>query len=303
MELRHLKMIQEVARTKSLTKAAENLYLSQSALSHQLKEIEDYFQTQLFIRQKKQMLLTKEGEVVLLSSQRIMDEIENTTKQIRMMTEKDCGEIRLSTECYTSYPWLSGFLKEFQSLYPRVDIHIKAEATRHALANVLENKIDVGIFEDNRNKNLIYTPLFSDEFYAIVPPGHPWTKRKCVEIESFQQESYIMYNIPLEESNIYGLIFQRGKPVKLYQVMLTEAILEMVKAGLGVTIQPEWVAARYLQSKELEAVKITRKGFKRTWYAGVLKNKVIPSYMLSFINHLAKHMKQSEESKKQVCFA
>jgi LysR family transcriptional regulator for metE and metH len=76
--------------------------------------------------------------------------------------------------------------------------------------------------------------------------------------------------------------------------MLTEAILEMVKAGLGVTIQPEWVAARYLQSKELEAVRITRKGFKRTWYAGILKNKVIPSYMQSFINHLAKHMKQMD---------
>jgi LysR family transcriptional regulator, regulator for metE and metH len=249
------------------------------------------------------MLLTKEGEVVLLSSQRILDEVERTTRQIRLMTEKDCGDIRLSTECYTSYPWLSGFLRAFQALYPKVDIHIKAEATRHALANLLENKIDVGIFEDNKNKNLVYTPLFSDELFAIVSPGHPWTKRKWIEIEAFQQESYIMYNIPLEESRMYNLIFQNGKPVKLYQVMLTEAILEMVKAGIGVTVQPQWVAARYLKSKELNAVKITRRGLKRTWYAGVLKNKTIPSYMASFINQLSKHMKLSEENKVQVYLA
>ena len=297
MELRHLKMIQEVAQAKSLTRAAENLYLSQSALSHQLKEIEVFFGVQIFIRQKKQMLLTQAGEVVLCSSQRILKEIENTTKQIKLLKEEDQGEIRLSTECYTSYPWLSGFLRVFQTLYPKVDIQIKAEATHRALQHVLENKIDVGIFEENKNKHLVYTPLFSDEFYAMAPPGHPWSLRKWVEIEAFQKEAYIMYHIPLEESTLYSLIFKKGKPVKLYRVMLTEAILEMVKAGLGVTIQPQWVATRYLQSGELVAVKITRKGLKRTWYAGVLKNKVIPVYTQSFIQELARHMRQSEESR------
>lgn len=297
IELRHLRMIQEVACTKSLTKAAENLYLSQSALSHQLREVEEYFQVQLFIRQNKQMVLTKEGELVLASGRRILEELENATRQIRSRSSHDEGEILLSTECYTSYPWLSGFLKEFQAICPNVEVQIKAEATRQALAYLLENKLDVGIFEDNLNKNLRYTPLFSDEFFALVPPGHPWTQRKWVEVEALAKEAYIMYNIPIEESTVFRMLFQKSRPAKIYQVMLTEAILEMVKAGLGFTVQPQWVAARYLHSGELQAVRITRKGLKRTWYAGVLKNKIMPAYTERFIQQLARYMKQLEESR------
>src|SRR5215217_8895764 len=110
MELRHLKMIREVAECKSLTKAAERLYLSQSALSHQLKEIETYFKAQLFIRQKKQMILTKEGEIILASGKKILEEVENTRNAIKKITDKDAGEIRFSSECYTSYHWLSNIL-------------------------------------------------------------------------------------------------------------------------------------------------------------------------------------------------
>ena len=79
--------------------------------------------------------------------------------------------------------------------------------------------------------------------------------------------------------------------------MITEAIIEMVKGGLGFTVLPNWVINSYVKSKELKAIKISKKGVKRTWYAGVLKNKVIPPYMTSFINKLAKHMKQSDELK------
>src|SRR5215216_693094 len=109
MEIRHLKMIQEVAKHGNLSKAAEHLYLSQSALSHQLKEVESFFETQIFIRQKKQMLLTATGKVLLETSERILQEVETAKKRIQSLTDSDSGEICISTECYTSYPWLSGF--------------------------------------------------------------------------------------------------------------------------------------------------------------------------------------------------
>ena len=297
MEIRHLKLVSEVSKCGSLTKASENLYLSQSALSHQLKEIESYFKTQLFIRQNKQMILTKEGEIVLLASQRILDEIENTSKYIRQLTEKDAGEIRLSTECYTSYPWLSNFLKEFHPLYPKVEIKINSDATRYALSNLLDNNIDIGIFEDNKSRKLNYTPLFNDEFYIIVNPTHRWAARSWMDIKDISDEPYIMYTIPTEESSLYKLLFPKAAPKKLYKMMVTEAIIEMVKGGLGFTVMPNWIVYPYIQSRELKAIKISKKGVKRTWYAGVLKNRVIPPYMTSFISKLAKHMKYNDELK------
>lgn len=297
MEIRHLKLINEVSKSGSLTKASENLYLSQSALSHQLKEIESFFKTQLFIRQNKQMVLTKEGEIVLLASQRILDEIESTSKYIRQMTEKDSGEIRISTECYTCYPWLSNFLKEYHPLYPKVDIKINPDATRYAMQNLLDNNIDVGIFHDNNSRKLSYTALFTDELYIVVNPSHRWASKNRMEITDLSDEPYIMYTIPVEESSTYKMLFPKTGPKKLYKMMITEAIIEMVKGGLGFTVLPNWVINSYIKSGELKAIKISRKGVRRTWYAGVLKNKIIPPYMTSFINKLAKHMKQAEELK------
>jgi LysR family transcriptional regulator for metE and metH len=243
------------------------------------------------------MVLTKEGEIVLLASQRILDEIESTAKYIRQMTEKDSGEIRISTECYTSYPWLSNFLKEFHPLYPKVEIKINSDATRYALSNLLENNIDIGIFEDNKSRKLNYTPLFNDEFYIIVHPGHKWAHRTWIDIKDITDEAYIMYTLPTEESSIYKMLFPKTGPKKLYKMMITEAIIEMVKSGMGFTVLPNWIVYPYIKSKELKAIKISKKGIKRTWYAGVLKNKAIPPYMTSFINRLAKHMKYNDELK------
>jgi len=295
MEIRHLKMIQEVAREGNLTKAAENLYLSQSALSHQLKDIENYFNTQIFIRQKKQMLITHAGIVILEASEKILGEIESTKNKVKLLTEKDAGEIRISTECYTSYHWLSAFLSEFQTLHPKVEINIIPDATYNSVSCLLENKIDIAIVEDNQNSKLTYTTLFKDEFVAVVPPGHPWIKLNWVAPELFINENYIMYNIPNEISTVFKFIFKQSKPKKVYKIALTEAIIQMVKAGLGVAVLPHWIVKPYIESGELMAVPVTKKGIKRIWYAATLKNKHLPAYMNTFVNKLAKHLKLSED--------
>jgi LysR family transcriptional regulator for metE and metH len=295
MDIRHLKMIQEVARQGNLTRAAECIYLSQSALSHQLKDVEAFFNTQIFIRQKKQMLLTNTGKIILEASENIMGEIERTKNRIKFLSEKNAGEIKISTECYTSYHWLSSFLKEYKMLYPKVEINIDTISTYNSVNALLENKIDIGIGEDNVNSKLNYIPLFRDEFVAIVPCDHPYAELKWVNPENFYAQNYIMYTIPNELSTIYKLLFKTGKPKKVIKIALTEVIIQMVKAGMGITVLPHWVAASYLESNELTAVPITKKGIKRTWYAATLKNKELPPYMFAFMRNLAKHLKRSGE--------
>ena len=295
MDIRHLKMIQEVAKQGNLTKAAEQLYLSQSALSHQLKDIEAYFKTQIFIRQKKQMLLTNTGKIILEASENILAELEATKHKIQFLTDKNAGEIRISTECYTSYHWLSAFLSEFKTVYPKVGIHINADATYNSVKALIENKIDIGIVEDNLNAKLNYTPLFRDEFVAVVPNDHPMAELRWVEPENFYEEEYIMYNIPDEISTVFKFLFRKSRPKKVYKIALTEAIIQMVKAGIGVAVLPHWIVAPHIEAGELTAVPITRKGMKRTWYAATLKNKELPPYMNVFVKNLSRHLKHSEE--------
>jgi len=295
MDIRHFKMVQEVARQGNLTKASERLFLSQSALSHQLKDVETYFDTQIFIRQKKKMLLTSTGRIILNAGETILSEIENTKKKVKFLSETNAGEIRLSTECFTSYHWLSSFLTEFRVPYPGVEILIDAEATSNSINALLENRIDIGIVENNLNSKLNYTQLFKDEFVVIVPKGHSWEKRKWVDTEHFYGENYIMYAIPTEMSTIYQILFKVGRPKKVTKIALTEAIVQMVKAGLGVSVLPHWVAAPHLESGGLSAIRLTHKGIKRTWFAATLKNKELPAYMKAFIRNLSRHLKQSEE--------
>jgi LysR family transcriptional regulator for metE and metH len=294
MELRHFKMIKAVAEVKNLTKAAENLYLSQSALSHQLKEIETFFDTQIFIRHSKQMLLTEAGKTILAAGENILKELELVKQRIKILNDEESGEIRVTTECYTSYHWLSKFMKDFKSDYPEVVVRINADATFKTVTSLLNNEIDIGILEENTNSKLQYYPLFNDEFYALVSEDHDWAGRKTVRQENFADESYIMYNIPCEESTIYSMLFKERRPKELYKIGLTEAIVEMVKAGIGVTVLPNWVIKSYLPLGGMVAIPI-RKAIKRTWYAAVLKSKVQPSYVQTFIESLSRTLKTSEE--------
>jgi LysR family transcriptional regulator for metE and metH len=141
MEIRHLQMVKEVAACGNLTKAADRLYLTQSALSHQLKEIEGFFNTQLFIRDKKHMLLTEAGTVVLQAAEKILQEVTETKAKVKCLTETDSGAVRLCTECYTSYHWLSGFLRAYRVDYPKVDVKIDIEATHYAEQHLLKTRL------------------------------------------------------------------------------------------------------------------------------------------------------------------
>ncbi|QMW04720.1 LysR family transcriptional regulator [Spirosoma foliorum] len=295
MEIRHLQMVKEVANTGNLTRAADQLFLTQSALSHQLKEVEGYFNTQLFIRDKKQMRLTQAGTIVLQAAEKILQEVAETRAKVRTLIDEEAGEIRLCTQCYTSYHWLAGFLREFQLIYPKVDIKVELEAaTQDAVKHLLTNKIDVAITEGDDNPKFLYTPLFQDEFVAIVAPDHPWADRSWVELSEFASQSYIMYNIPDEESDNFMMIFKNCRPAKVYKITLTEAILEMVKADLGVAVMPTWVVRPYVQSGQLATVRITEKRILRTWYAATLKNKQQPLFTDAFVKQLACYMKEMD---------
>lgn len=288
-------MVKEVAACGNLTKAADRLFLTQSALSHQLKELESDLNTQLFIRDKKQMLLTPAGEVVLRAAGKILQEVAETRAKVRCLTDSEAGEVRLCTQCYTSYHWLAGFLRTFQQLYPKVDINVELEAvTQDADQYLLANKIDVAITEGDENPKFAYTPLFQDEFMTVVAPDHAWATRSWVEIDEFADQNYIMYNIPDEESQNFMMLFKQRRPTKVYKITLTEAIVEMVKAGLGVAVLPNWIIRPYVQSGQLAAIRLTEQAVRRTWYAATLKTKKLPPYTIAFIEQLALYMKSLE---------
>ncbi|WP_462250560.1 LysR family transcriptional regulator [Ekhidna sp.] len=289
MEIRHLKLIREVAETKSLTKAKDSLFLSQSALSHQLKEIESQLGTQLFHRVNKQLILTNAGKMVLESAERILKDLERTEMSIKKYVSGTSGTLRLATQCYTCYHWLPSLMNDFKKEFPNVEIEIFHNNDADVEDQILEGKIDLAIIYENSNRpNIDYHELFRDEVFALVPAGHPWTKKPYVQAKDFEGENIIIHSYPLESVSLFSqvLIPEGVKPNRVMQVQVTEAVVEMVKAGMGINVMAKWIVEPYLDDNKLALVPVTKRGIHRTWSAITLSDEKSPQYLQNFVRHL-----------------
>lgn len=297
MEVRHLKLISEVAKKGSLTKAMSTLYLSQSALSHQLKEIESSLGATLFHRVNKKLVLTGAGKILLESAEKILKEIEDVELAVRKYAGGDYGTVRILMECYTCYHWLPTIMVEFNKEFPNVEIEIFPETTSDALAHVLEGKIDLAVVSSDvdcegidftKHPQLKANELFTDELYVLTHSNHPWTKKKHVLPKDFANENVIIHSYPVETVGLFRkLLIPEGiKPKKVIPIQITEAAVEMVKAGMGVRAMPLWMAKPYLKDPKLHGLPLTRKGVFRKWYAVTLDKPDIPQYISNFIHHM-----------------
>lgn len=283
-----MKLVQAVAETNSLTRAAEQLYVSQSALSHQLREIETELGTPLFIRSSRKMVLTPAGERLLATANHILCELEKAESSIRQLNSEDAGKLRLTTGCYTCYHWLSPVLLSYRREFPRVEIEIVPEATSNPIEHLLEGRLDMVLTSDREDPvNVRYEPLFDDKLVAILAPTHPLAALKVIPAGTFETETLVMYNVHDQNSTILNEFLKPAgiRPKKTIRLPLTEAILEMVKAELGIGILAEWAIKPYLERGELIALPI-KPAVRRTWYAASLKEMPVPRYLNAFLELL-----------------
>jgi len=289
MEIRHLKLVKAIVEEGSISKAIFKLHLTPSALSHQLKEAEYQLGTKIFLRENKKLVLTPAGEKLYEAANEILDILSATEQAIKQMTFGETGEIRISTECYSGYHWLPSVMKQFQLLYPNVNLKIVMEATHYPLQKLLANELDIAITSDPvRNETIRYIELFQDELVMLVSENHPWAMKKYVEAEDFRDEHLIIHSLPLETVSVYQFFLapSRVNPKKITPLPLTEASVEMVKADMGVMSMAKWAAQPYLSSSALKAVKIGKTGLKRKHYIAVLNGKKYPDYFTHFIDFL-----------------
>lgn len=292
LEIRHLQLVVAISEENSVTKAGETLFLTQSALSHQLREIETRLGTPLFYRLNKKMVLTQAGERVLSSAHRILAELKNVENDVAGIAANKKGSLRISTECYTCYHWLPQILKNFNQKFPDVEVKIVVEATRNPIPVLLEGKLDIGIVINlESDKRLSYQPLFSDEMVVIMSPNHRLAQQDYVKVDDFTGENYLTYT-DLGENFVYKKLLLPAN-IKLgnaSQVQLTEAIIEMVKADLGIAVMAKWAVAKEMPDGLIVAKPLTKKGYIREWHAVYLKNDFLPEYFETFIQQLSKNV-------------
>jgi LysR family transcriptional regulator for metE and metH len=290
LDVRHLTLVHEIAATGSVTRAAEKLHLTQSALSHQLRDIESRLSVRLFLRLGRRMVLTPAGEHVLASARRVLDDIGRTEHELRTMAEPGTGVLRLCTQCHTGYHWLPRLLGAFHRKHPRVDVQIMVDATKRPLEALLEGHIDLALVNVERaDRHIVTTPLFKDELVAVVAPSHPFARRAYIEPHDFAGAHLLLYSADRRDSYSFREILTPAgvEPARVSAVPLTEAILELVKAGFGVSVLARWAAEPAIRSGAVRAVRIGRRGVYRRWLAARLRQRVEPAWQKDFVDLLA----------------
>ena len=291
IEIRHLKLVAAVAQEGSITKAGHRLHLTQSALSHQLRDAEERLGVSLFLRlNKKRMVLTQAGEALLRSAHTVLDELARAQQNIRRMGMNREGILRISTQCNTCYYWLPAMLADFHQKFPRIEVQIVAEGTHAPISLLLDGKLDLVVtYVPVRNRRLLFKPLFKDELVLVMPPGHRLAARPFIGAEDFAGEHLLCYSLPMDDNLVFRELLRPAgiSPRQISQMGLTEAIIEMLKAGQGVSILARWAVAPQLADGTLIARSITKKGFHRHWYAAMMRNQSTPPYLLEFVKRLA----------------
>jgi DNA-binding transcriptional LysR family regulator len=285
-ETRHLVAFTTVLETGGFTRAAEALNLTQSALSHQIKTLEEQLGVEVFARIGKRTVLTQAGELLLKHATVVLRELEEACQALLELRDPGRGRLRISAAGYSCYLLLPRILEEFKGAYPHVELSVSADYTGEAVQHLLEGILDVAILvAPPPVRGLAFEPLAKDELFVIVPAEHPWAKRRRVRWAELATQVLIIYN---KASQTHQLLMRQlaeegiSAPETM-EVREAEAVIEMVKVGLGIAVQPPWVVHADLQARRLVALPLGRKGLKRSWAIAYVQSRQLPPYGQTFV--------------------
>jgi LysR family transcriptional regulator, regulator for metE and metH len=300
LEVRHLRLVSAVADLGSLTRAGDRLHLTQSALSHQLRDIESRLGAALFLRVGKRLVLTPAGERLLATARDVLDRLDRTEQDIHQMGKARAGMLRLTTECYTCYHWLPPLLVRYRKRFPQVEVRIDVGATGRPLEMLLAGKLDLAIMSSPvRDRRLVSRPVFDDELVVAAARDHRFAKQTHVRLSDLRDETLYVYP-PKEESRVLQevLVPSGHVPARVEEVMLTESIAELVKAGLGVSVLARWAVQPLVDAGSIVIRPLTARGLRREWRAVMPKDLAGADYIGEFIELLGKHAPTARASRK-----
>jgi len=257
-----------LARTGSFTLTAKELYLSQSAVSHSIKALEQDVGCRLLDRMGKKVLLTQAGEQLLHHAQKILSEMSEARESLQHLGKWGRTRLRIGASTTACQYILPAVLRELKESFPQGLISVEPGDTPEAIALLRENRIDLALALEPKNEEKIeFVPLFADELGFLMCPTHPWAVAGQVTRDEIPRQNYVLYN---KNSYTFRMVeeYFRAEDMVLNTIIefgSMEAIKELVKLGLGVSILAPWIAQKELQEKSLVSLSLGGRKLKRTW--------------------------------------
>jgi DNA-binding transcriptional LysR family regulator len=259
---RRLQVFHTVARLLSFTKAAETLHMTQPAVTFQVRQLEEHFNTRLFDRTHNRISLTEAGKRVYEFSDRIFELYSEMENAVREMTGDISGVLMIGASTTIAEYMLPALLGDFKKNYPDVNVQLRV-SNSDGIVNMVENNvIDLGVVESPvLNKNLVVEVCRMDQLVAVVSPQHPLADAGSVQIKELLEYPYICRE---EGSGTREVIseYMTDRGIIAGQVHLSmelgspEAIKGAVEAGMGVSIVSLATIQKELKLGTLVALKL-----------------------------------------------
>ncbi len=286
IEFRHLRTIKAIHEAGGLARAAEQLHITQSALSHQIKGLEDQAGIELFIRRSKPMKLSAAGHRLLRLAEAVLPQLEAMQNEFANLRGGKTGRLHIAIECHACFEWLFPVLEEFRKRWPDVDVDIRPGLAFDAMPALDKEEVDLVVSSDPEDlPGVEYVELFDYAPVFVASSAHPLAAKAFVEAEDFRGQTLITYPVERTRLDVFSqlLIPAKVEPAAIRQVELTAVILLLVASNRGVSVLPDWVVREVKYSSDYVTRPLTAAGLTRRLYAAVRSDDRLKPFMADLI--------------------
>lgn len=294
VELRHLRTLVALRDTGSLVEAAERVFLTQSALSHQLKDLETRLGCSLFIRKTRPVRFTTSGQRLLKLADEVLPLVHGAERDLARLAGGEAGRIFMAIECHSCFEWLLPAIDRYREAWSDVELDIASGFHFAPLPALTRGDLDLVITADPiDDPGLAYLPLFSYEAQLAVARDHRLAERPWIEPEDLTEETLISYPVDRERLDIFKQFLDPAgvEPGRIRNAELTTMMVQLVASGRGVVCLPNWALHEYLQRDYVLVKSLGEEGVWPTLYAAVRRDQQAAPFIQGFV-----------EVAKQTCF-
>ncbi|WCR12660.1 LysR family transcriptional regulator [Paracoccus stylophorae] len=282
LELRHLRTVRAIHQEGGLARAAEALNITQSALSHQVKALEEQAGVELFVRRAKPMRLSAAGMRLLRLAEQVLPLVTATEAEFKDVEAGRIGRLHIAMECHACFDWLLPVLDIFRRAWPDVDVDIRQRLAFGALPALAREEVDLVISSDPEDvPGVTYQPLFDYAPTLVVPAGHPLVAKGHADPQDLADQTLITYPMDRARLDVFSHFLTPAgiEPAGQRTVELTAVALMLVASGRGVAVMPDWVLRREAANPELAMLPLGPRGLLRRLYAAVREDALSQPYM------------------------
>jgi LysR family transcriptional regulator, regulator for metE and metH len=286
LDVKYLQTLLALDEKRSFVKAAEELCITQSALSHQIKKLEDYYQIDFLNRHNRPFTLTYAGSVLLKLAQHIIPEFYKTDNLLKNINNDKAGRLHIAIECHSCFDWLMPTMNEYRKVQPDIDMDISLSLQFEPLSALYNGTADIVITSAKHNDDLLhFSAIFDYELMLACAVDNPLTNKKYITPYDLTTQTLITYPVAENKLDIFKRFLHPASlvPREHKTCELTQMILQKVASNIGVCALPRWVGYNIIDKRQIKFIPLSKKGLKNRLYVCSFKKIKNLQYVKDFV--------------------